>query len=108
MHALHVLLSERERLRSAVFSLSEQLYSHPLRLGLVLDLNPLWLGAYAVADAGLGPEGDLDPVGGGGLGRLADLGLTVRTSSPAELRQLMASDIARWKKVVADAHIEAE
>ncbi|MGJ7505968.1 Bug family tripartite tricarboxylate transporter substrate binding protein [Variovorax sp. GT1P44] len=40
--------------------------------------------------------------------KLADLGLTVRTSSPAELRQLMASDIARWKKVVADAHIEAE
>lgn len=40
--------------------------------------------------------------------KLTDLGLTVKTSSPIELQKLMASDIARWKKVVADAHIEAE
>ncbi len=40
--------------------------------------------------------------------KLTDLGLIVRTSSSAELGALMASDIARWKKVVADAHIEAE
>ena len=37
--------------------------------------------------------------------KLSDLGLTVKTSNPAELRQLMSVDIARWNKVVADAHI---
>nr|WP_256735173.1 tripartite tricarboxylate transporter substrate binding protein [Variovorax sp. dw_954] len=40
--------------------------------------------------------------------KLSELGLAVRISSPAELRELMSSDIARWKKVVADAHIVAE
>lgn len=40
--------------------------------------------------------------------KLADLGLTLKTSSPVELHDLMAADISRWKKVVADAHIVAE
>jgi tripartite-type tricarboxylate transporter receptor subunit TctC len=40
--------------------------------------------------------------------KLADLGLTVRTGSPGELGALMTADIARWNKVVADAHIVAE
>jgi tripartite-type tricarboxylate transporter receptor subunit TctC len=40
--------------------------------------------------------------------KLAELGLSVRTSSPAELRALMSADVARWKSVVAAAHIEAE
>jgi tripartite-type tricarboxylate transporter receptor subunit TctC len=40
--------------------------------------------------------------------KLAELGLTVHTSSPAELRALMTADMARWKKVVADARIQAE
>jgi tripartite-type tricarboxylate transporter receptor subunit TctC len=38
---------------------------------------------------------------------LAKLGLSVRTSSPAQLGALVKSDLARWKKVVTDAHIEA-
>ncbi|HYP82337.1 tripartite tricarboxylate transporter substrate binding protein [Variovorax sp.] len=40
--------------------------------------------------------------------KLAELGLTVHTGSPAELRTLMTTDMARWKKVVADARIQAE
>ncbi|MEJ7687066.1 MAG: tripartite tricarboxylate transporter substrate binding protein [Variovorax sp.] len=40
--------------------------------------------------------------------KLSDLGLTVKTSSPAGLRELMTADIARWRKVAADAHIVAE
>lgn len=40
--------------------------------------------------------------------KLSDLGLTVKTGTSAELRELMTADIARWKKVVADAHIVAE
>ena len=40
--------------------------------------------------------------------KLAEQGLIVQTGTPAELRDLIASDIARWKKVVADARIQAE
>ncbi|MES2398775.1 MAG: tripartite tricarboxylate transporter substrate binding protein [Pseudomonadota bacterium] len=40
--------------------------------------------------------------------KLAEQGLTIQTSSPGELRDVIASDLARWKKVVADARIQAE
>lgn len=40
--------------------------------------------------------------------KLAEQGLTIQTSSAAELRDQIASDITRWKKVVADARIQAE
>ena len=38
---------------------------------------------------------------------LARQGLSIRTSTPAQLGALVKSDLARWKKVVADARIEA-
>ena len=38
---------------------------------------------------------------------LAKQGLSIRTSTPAQLGALVKSDLARWKKVVADARIEA-
>lgn len=37
--------------------------------------------------------------------RALDLGIDARASSPAELDQRMRSDIAKWGKVIADAHI---
>ena len=37
--------------------------------------------------------------------RLRKLGMDVRVSSPDEMRTLVASQIANWKKVVADANI---
>lgn len=37
--------------------------------------------------------------------RALDLGIDTRASSPAELDQRMRSDIAKWGKVIADAHI---
>jgi tripartite-type tricarboxylate transporter receptor subunit TctC len=37
--------------------------------------------------------------------RLKKIGMDVRASSPEEMRTLVASQIAQWKKVVADAHI---
>ncbi|MES2187792.1 MAG: tripartite tricarboxylate transporter substrate binding protein [Pseudomonadota bacterium] len=40
--------------------------------------------------------------------KLADLGLVVSTSSPSELREQMQADMARWKQVVVQAHIQAE
>lgn len=40
--------------------------------------------------------------------KLAEQGLAIQTSSAAELRDQIASDITRWKKVVADARIQAE
>ena len=38
---------------------------------------------------------------------LAKQGLSIRTSTPAQLGALVKSDLTRWKKVVADARIEA-
>lgn len=35
-------------------------------------------------------------------------GLSIRTSTPAQLAALVKSDMARWLKVVRDAHIEAD
>jgi tripartite-type tricarboxylate transporter receptor subunit TctC len=37
--------------------------------------------------------------------RLRKVGMDVRASSPEEMRAMVASQIARWKKVVADARI---
>jgi tripartite-type tricarboxylate transporter receptor subunit TctC len=37
--------------------------------------------------------------------RLRKIGMDVRASSPEEMRAMVASQIARWKKVVADAKI---
>ncbi len=39
---------------------------------------------------------------------LAKQGLSVRTSSPAQLAALVKSDLARWQKVVKDANITAD
>ena len=39
---------------------------------------------------------------------LAKQGLSVRTNTPAQMAALVKSDMARWLKVVRDAHIEAE
>jgi tripartite-type tricarboxylate transporter receptor subunit TctC len=39
---------------------------------------------------------------------LAKQGLIPVTSTPQELQQLIKSDLARWQKVVADAHIKAD
>ena len=39
---------------------------------------------------------------------LARQGLSVRTNTPAQMAVLVKSDIARWAKVVRDAHIEAD
>lgn len=39
---------------------------------------------------------------------LAKQGLTIRTSTPAQLGALIKSDMARWQKVVTDAKIEAD
>ena len=39
---------------------------------------------------------------------LAKQGLSVRTNTPAQMVALVKSDMARWQKVVRDAHIEAE
>jgi tripartite-type tricarboxylate transporter receptor subunit TctC len=40
--------------------------------------------------------------------KLADLGDTVLTSSPADFRKLIAEDIEKWAKVVRAAGIKAE
>jgi tripartite-type tricarboxylate transporter receptor subunit TctC len=37
--------------------------------------------------------------------RALDLGIDIRASTPAELDQRMRSDIVKWSKVIADAHI---
>jgi tripartite-type tricarboxylate transporter receptor subunit TctC len=37
--------------------------------------------------------------------RLNKIGLDVHTSTPEEMRTLVAEQIVKWKKVVADAHI---
>lgn len=37
--------------------------------------------------------------------RLKQIGMDVRPSSPEEMRALVASQMATWKKVIADAHI---
>jgi tripartite-type tricarboxylate transporter receptor subunit TctC len=37
--------------------------------------------------------------------RALDLGIDIRASTPAELDQRMRSDIVKWGKVIADAHI---
>ncbi len=39
---------------------------------------------------------------------LAKQGLSIRTSTPAQLGALIKSDMARWQKVVTDAKIEAD
>ena len=39
---------------------------------------------------------------------LGKQGLSIRTSSPAELTTIIKSDLARWKKVVTDANITAD
>ncbi|MDB5966900.1 MAG: tripartite tricarboxylate transporter substrate binding protein [Polaromonas sp.] len=39
---------------------------------------------------------------------LASQGLSIRTSTPAQLTLLIKSDLARWKKVVSDANITAD
>ncbi len=39
---------------------------------------------------------------------MAAQGLVVQTSTPLQLRDQIRSDLARWSKVVADAHIQAE
>lgn len=39
---------------------------------------------------------------------LAKQGLSVKTSTPAQLGTLVKSDLVRWKKVVTDAHISAD
>ncbi len=39
---------------------------------------------------------------------LSKQGLAVRTSTPAQLGALVKSDMARWQKVVTDAHIKAD
>ena len=39
---------------------------------------------------------------------LGKQGLSIRTSSPAELAAIVKSDLARWKKVVTDANISAD
>ena len=39
---------------------------------------------------------------------LAKQGLSVRTNTPAQMTALVKSDMARWQKVVRDAHIEAD
>jgi tripartite-type tricarboxylate transporter receptor subunit TctC len=38
-------------------------------------------------------------------GRLRKIGMEVRASSPEEMREMVAAQIAKWKKVVADAKI---
>jgi tripartite-type tricarboxylate transporter receptor subunit TctC len=37
--------------------------------------------------------------------RLRKIGMDVRASSPEEMRALVGAQIAKWKKVVADAKI---
>ena len=37
--------------------------------------------------------------------RLNKIGVDVRTSSPGEMHTMVAEQVAKWKKVVADAHI---
>jgi tripartite-type tricarboxylate transporter receptor subunit TctC len=37
--------------------------------------------------------------------RLNKIGLDVHTSTPEEMRAMVAEQIAKWKKIVADAHI---
>ena len=39
---------------------------------------------------------------------MANQGLSVRTNTPAQLAALVKSDLARWRKVVQGAHIEAD
>ena len=39
---------------------------------------------------------------------LAMQGMTIRTSTPAQLTALIKSDIARWQKVVTDARIQPD
>jgi tripartite-type tricarboxylate transporter receptor subunit TctC len=40
--------------------------------------------------------------------RFLDLGLEPRPSTPAELGELMASEVARWSRVIAEAGIEKQ
>lgn len=58
MHFLHLELERNERLRAAVADLEQRILGNPLRQGLLLDLNPYWLAACRLAQAGL-REGSL-------------------------------------------------
>jgi tripartite-type tricarboxylate transporter receptor subunit TctC len=40
--------------------------------------------------------------------RFLDFGLEPRPSTPAELGELLASEVARWGRVIADAGIEKQ
>jgi tripartite-type tricarboxylate transporter receptor subunit TctC len=40
--------------------------------------------------------------------QLAAQGLRIQLSTPEQLAQLVASDSARWKKTIADAHITGD
>jgi hypothetical protein len=56
MHLLHLALDEDSELRNIINGLSERIVNNPLKHALVLDLNPLWLSAYRLEDAGLSPD----------------------------------------------------
>src|SRR5579864_9070534 len=78
MHVLQLVLAELEDLRRDISNLSERLGGNPLLLGLVLELNPLWLVADTVSQAGL-REDEISPWGQWDLMRL---GVIERWSSP--------------------------
>lgn len=56
MHVLQRELESNEELSAVVRGLRERTAESKIKLGLVLDLNPLWLQAFRLKDIGLNPD----------------------------------------------------
>lgn len=56
MHFLHLELERNEYLNSIVSGVSQNTVSNKAKMGLILDLNPIWLYAFRLDDAGLNTE----------------------------------------------------
>ena len=61
MHFLHRELDENRELAGIVNTLSEAIASNTAKIALLLDLNPLWLAAFRLDDAGLETDWLLRP-----------------------------------------------
>jgi hypothetical protein len=56
MHFLQKELEANEELASAVGNVAEETVSNKVKQGLILDLNPIWLAMFRLADSGVNPS----------------------------------------------------
>jgi hypothetical protein len=56
MHLLHQALDQDSVLKGVVADLSGKIAANPLKHAIVLDLNPFWLAAYRLTEAGFSEE----------------------------------------------------